>query len=100
MLRPSVTFAGLCAALLLSTSVFALSLSDLSQSDATGSLKDALTQDAQIAVKQLGTPGGFSNNKDVRIAAKKPLIIERKQNKYQRLVGDLRKDRAIGLWLI
>jgi hypothetical protein len=67
MLRPSITFAGLCTGLLLSTSVFALSLSDLSQSDATGGLKDALTQGAQIAVKQLGTPGGFSNNKDVRI---------------------------------
>jgi hypothetical protein len=52
---------------MLSASAFALSLSDLSQSDATGGLKDALTQGAQIAVKQLGVPGGFSNNKDVRI---------------------------------
>jgi len=67
MLRSSVTFAGLCAGLLLSANVFALSLGDLSQSDATGGLKDALTQGAQIAVKQLGAPGGFSNNKDVRI---------------------------------
>jgi hypothetical protein len=32
-----------------------------------GGLKDALTQGAQIAVKQLSTPGGFSNNPDVRI---------------------------------
>lgn len=67
MLRPSVTFAGLCAGLLLSANVFALALSDLSQSDATGGLKDALTQGAQVAVKELGVPGGFSNNKDVRI---------------------------------
>ncbi|WP_297842789.1 DUF4197 domain-containing protein [Pseudomonas sp.] len=67
MLRPSVVIAGLCAGLLLSTNVFALALSDLSQSDASGGLKDALTQGAQIAVKQLGVPGGFSNNKDVRI---------------------------------
>ncbi|BAP43838.1 DUF4197 domain-containing protein [Pseudomonas sp. 21LCFQ02] len=67
MFRPSFTFAGLCAGLLLSANVFALSLSDLSQSDASGGLKDALTQGAQIAVKQLGTPGGFSNNQDVRI---------------------------------
>jgi hypothetical protein len=63
----TLSFTGLCAGLMLSASAFALSLSDLSQSDATGGLKDALTQGAQIAVKQLGVPGGFSNNKDVRI---------------------------------
>jgi hypothetical protein len=45
----------------------ALSLGDLSQGDATGGLKDALTQGAQIAVKQLGAPGGFSNNPEVKI---------------------------------
>ena len=55
------------AALLLSASAFALSLSDLSQQDASGGLKDALIQGAQVAVKQLGTPGGFSDNPDVRI---------------------------------
>lgn len=57
----------LAAALALSTSAFALSLADLSQTDASGGLKDALVQGAQVAVKQLGTPGGFSNNPDVRI---------------------------------
>ncbi|WP_322978472.1 DUF4197 domain-containing protein [Pseudomonas sp. C11] len=57
----------LAAGLLLSANVFALSLSDLSQQDASGGLKDALIQGAQVAVKQLGTPGGFSNNPDVRI---------------------------------
>ena len=57
----------LTAGLLLSASAFALSLSDLSQSDASGGLKDALTQGAQIAVKQLGQPGGFSDNDEVRI---------------------------------
>lgn len=67
MLSRSLSFTGVCAGLLLSASAFALSLGDLSQSDATGGLKDALTQGAQIAVKQLGVPGGFSNNKDVRI---------------------------------
>ncbi|MCX7078743.1 MAG: DUF4197 domain-containing protein [Pseudomonas sp.] len=67
MLRPSLRFAGLCAGLLISASALALSLSDLSQKDATGGLKDALTQGAQIAVKQLGTPGGFSNNPEVKI---------------------------------
>ncbi|WP_460045384.1 DUF4197 domain-containing protein [Pseudomonas sp. S2_H01] len=67
MLLRTLSLTGLCAGLMLSASAFALSLSDLSQSDATGGLKDALTQGAQIAVKQLGVPGGFSNNKDVRI---------------------------------
>ncbi|MGB4073297.1 DUF4197 domain-containing protein [Pseudomonas sp.] len=63
MLR-SITLA---AGLALSSSVFALSLADLSQSDASGGLKDALTQGAKVAVQQLGKPGGFSNNPDVRI---------------------------------
>ncbi len=63
MLRLSALAAGL----LLCTNAFALSLADLSQTDASSGLKDALTQGAQIAVKQLGKPGGFSNNEDVRI---------------------------------
>jgi hypothetical protein len=67
MLRSTASIATLLAGLALSAQVFALSISDLSQTDASGGLKDALTQGAQIAVKQLGTPGGFSNNKDVRI---------------------------------
>ena len=67
MLRPSLRFAGLCAGLLICASALALSLNDLSQKDATGGLKDALTQGAQIAVKQLGIPGGFSNNPEVKI---------------------------------
>ncbi len=53
--------------LLLSANAFALSLADLSQTDASGGLKDALIQGAQVAVQQLGAPGGFSNNPDVRI---------------------------------
>lgn len=67
MLRPTLRFAGLCAGLMMCANALALSLSDLSQQDATGGLKDALTQGAQLAVKQLGTPGGFSNNPDVKI---------------------------------
>lgn len=67
MIRRTLTVTGLCAGLLLSASALALSLGDLSQKDASGGLKDALSQGAQIAVKQLGTPGGFSNNPDVRI---------------------------------
>ncbi|TBU86559.1 DUF4197 domain-containing protein [Phytopseudomonas dryadis] len=57
----------LVAGLLLSANVFALSLADLSQQDASGGLKDALTQGAKIAVQQLGKPGGFSNDPNVRI---------------------------------
>ncbi|WP_053152700.1 DUF4197 domain-containing protein [Pseudomonas sp. Pf153] len=67
MFRSTLRFTGLCAGLLFGAHAMALSLGDLSQSDATGGLKDALTQGAQIAVKQLGTPGGFSNNPDVKI---------------------------------
>lgn len=59
--------ATLAAGLLLSAGAFALSLSELTQQDASGGLKDALAQGAQVAVQQLGTPGGFSNNDAVRI---------------------------------
>ncbi|WP_339079765.1 DUF4197 domain-containing protein [Pseudomonas sp. TMP9] len=57
----------LAAGVALSSSVFALSLADLTQSDASGGLKDALSQGAKVAVQQLGKPGGFSNNPEVRI---------------------------------
>ncbi len=57
----------LLASLTFSTSALALSLSDLSQQDASTGLKDALKQGTQIAVQQLGKPGGFSTNPDVRI---------------------------------
>jgi len=67
MLRTSLRFTTLCAGLLLSASAMALSLGDLSQGDASTGLKDALSQGAQVAVKQLSTPGGFNNNPDVRI---------------------------------
>lgn len=60
-------FTALTAALILSSSAFALSLAELTQKDASGGLKDALVQGAQVAVQQLGKPGGFSNNPDVRI---------------------------------
>ncbi|WEJ71016.1 DUF4197 domain-containing protein [Pseudomonas sp. PSE14] len=57
----------LLAGALLSVNAFALSLSDLSQSDASAGLKDALTQGSQVAVRQLSQPGGFSNDPQVRI---------------------------------
>ena len=53
MIRTSLRFTTLCAGLLLSASALALSLGDLSQKDATGGLKDALTQGAQLAVKHI-----------------------------------------------
>jgi len=67
MLRNSLRLTALCAGLLLGANAMALDLGSLSQGDAAGGLKDALTQGAQIAVKQLGVPGGFSNNPDVKI---------------------------------
>ena len=67
MLRNSLRLTALCAGLLLGANAMALDLGSLSQGDATGGLKDALTQGAQIAVKQLGAPGGFSNNPEVKI---------------------------------
>lgn len=63
MLRTTTFIAGL----LLSAGAYALSLSDLSQGDASAGLKDALSQGAKVAVQQLGKPGGFSNDPDVRI---------------------------------
>ncbi|MGE4408631.1 DUF4197 domain-containing protein [Pseudomonas sp.] len=53
--------------LLLITGAHALSLSDLTQGDASAGLKDALSQGAKVAVQQLGRPGGFSSDPDVRI---------------------------------
>ncbi len=63
MRRLTALFAGL----LLSSSACALSLADLTQQDASGGLRDALGQGARAAVQQLGVPGGFSNDPDVRI---------------------------------
>lgn len=53
--------------LLLSSPSFALSLADLSQGDAASGLKQALNQGAKAAVAQLGRPGGFSSDPQVRI---------------------------------
>ncbi|MBX9713558.1 MAG: DUF4197 domain-containing protein [Pseudomonadaceae bacterium] len=63
MLRLSTLAIGL----FFSVNALALSLADLSPSDASGGLKDALSQGAKVAIQQLGKPGGFSNDPDVRI---------------------------------
>jgi hypothetical protein len=57
----------LLAASLLATSALAASLADISASDATGGLKDALTQGAGKAVALLGRQDGFLGDAKVRI---------------------------------
>lgn len=62
------TFVPLC--LLLGTvaaPVFAVSLSDISNKDAVGGLKQALSQGATQAVATLGKPDGFLGNPKVKI---------------------------------
>ncbi len=59
---------------LLAASAFALSLSDLSNKDATGGLKAALEKGSGAAVAKLGAENGFLNNEKVRIQL--PKILE------------------------
>jgi hypothetical protein len=54
-------------AALLTTNAYALSLSDLSNKDANGGLKEALTQGATKAVGLLGKTDGFLGNPKVKI---------------------------------
>jgi hypothetical protein len=57
----------LLAGLLLAASAHALSLADISGKDASGGLKEALTQGAGKAVELLGKQDGFLGNPKVRI---------------------------------
>ena len=57
----------LLAGLLLATAANALSLADISGRDASGGLKEALTQGAAKAVDVLGRQDGFLGNPKVRI---------------------------------
>jgi hypothetical protein len=50
-----------------SASVWALSLSDLSNQDANAGLKAALEQGSSAAIAKLGVEGGFMNNDKVKI---------------------------------
>jgi hypothetical protein len=59
---------------LLTASAYALSLSDLSNQDASGGVKAALEQGASLAVAKLGVENGFLNNEKVRIPL--PKILE------------------------
>lgn len=58
---------GWLAALLLSTAAHALSLDQLTSQDATGGLKEALSQGASKAVRSLGASDGFLGNPKVKI---------------------------------
>lgn len=55
------------AFLVISAPVWALGLADLSEGEASGGLKEALTQGATQAVSLLGKQDGFLKNKKVRI---------------------------------
>ncbi|SNR76114.1 Protein of unknown function [Methylobacillus rhizosphaerae] len=52
---------------LVATHAAAVSLSDISNTDASQGLKEALTQGAEHAVSKLGAAGGFLNNSKVKI---------------------------------
>ncbi|MFA9219224.1 MAG: DUF4197 domain-containing protein [Sphingomonadaceae bacterium] len=69
--RRSTLLLPLC---LLAGSAYSLSLSDLSNQDASGALKAALNQGALAAVSGLGVENGFLNNDKVRIPL--PKILE------------------------
>ncbi len=62
-MRQMLTIIALC----ISTQVHAISLSDLSNTEASGGLKEALTQGVGKAVSMLGATDGFLGNKEVKI---------------------------------
>jgi hypothetical protein len=57
----------LLAGLFLATAANALSLADISSKDASGGLKEALTQGATKAVDLIGRPDGFLSNPRIKI---------------------------------
>jgi len=61
------SFLTLLAGMLLATAAHALSLADISGKDASGGLKEALTQGAGKAVEMLGKQDGFLGNPKVKI---------------------------------
>ena len=58
---------GFVACLVMCTQVWAISLADLTNKDAAGGLKEALTQGAAKAVDMLGKKDGFLKNSKVKI---------------------------------
>ena len=69
---------------MLTTQALALGLSDLSNQDAGGGLKDALIQAAGSAVGKLGVADGFMGNPQVRIPLPDSL---KKAEKAMRMFG-------------
>lgn len=67
-----------------STSAFALGLSDLTNKDATGGLKDALIQASGAAVSKLGVTDGFLKNPKVKIPLPDTM---KKAEKAMRMIG-------------
>lgn len=63
MRRPTL----ILASLLLASQAHAASLADFSQQDTGTALKQALDQGISMAVAELGKPGGFNDNPEVRI---------------------------------
>lgn len=59
--------AGYLFGFLISTQALAFDLGSLSNADAVGGLKDALTQGSAVAVSKLGVENGFLGNDKVRI---------------------------------
>lgn len=59
--------------IIISSHVLALDLSSLSNKDAVGGLKDALTQSSAVAVAKLGAANGFLGNDKVKIPLPDPL---------------------------
>lgn len=66
-MRPILGFLLVLVTLCLASTVFALSLADVSNKDAVAGLKEALTQGAGKAVESLGRTDGFLGNPKVKI---------------------------------
>ena len=70
--------------ILFATHANALSISDLSSSEASGGLKEALTQGVSKAVATLGTTDGFLGNNEVKIPLPSSL---KKVEKVMKMMG-------------
>jgi Protein of unknown function (DUF4197) len=90
------TLAVFLAALLTATAAHALGLSDLTDKDASGGLKEALTQGADRAVDLLGRPDGFLGNAKVKIPL--PDSLRRAENLMRTLgMGKYADDLVVAM---
>ncbi len=78
------TILALLTLLVVSTASWALSLGDFTNQEASGGLKEALSQGVDAAVKSLGKTDGFLKNKKVKIPL--PSALE-KGEKMMRMAG-------------